>query len=351
MAILWDRGGYAVESWRLYRVDRRTWADSTLVGRVNSVSVTRSSDESDRTIERGDLSIDKAVSASFEEGYYRVSMIASQGGAAERVDVATLLCTSVSEDINRGMSDAKVTGRSVLYPASTKSMPVGSYAPAGIDGALWAADVLRDAINAPINVLGGFTLDDHVVFDTGTNVLEAAWLVLEAGGHILQIDGRGVVTVLPKPVDPSLDLDHAHARLLQPQMGKELDWSEVPNAYTAIDGDSIETVVNDLIGSNTSVSARGWRHDVTDSSPVKVNGETLHAYCERRLEEESMAEDSRSYTREWWPDVLPGDIVRGSISSIGMVGDFRVKSQQLTCGNGITLQETSAMEVYSWTRT
>lgn len=349
--VRWERGGYEVESWRLYRVDRRTWADAGLVSRVNSVTVNRSYGDEDRTIERGDLSLDKSVRESFDEGYYRVAMTARQGGASDRVDVATLLCSSVSEDVNRGVSDAKVTGRSVLFPASTADMTIGAYAPAGVDGAQWAAGMLRSAINAPVIVTGSFTLDDHVVFDTGTKVLDAVWKVLEAGGFILQIDGRGRVYVTQKPTKPSLDLDLAHARLLQPAVGIELDFSEVPNAYTAIDGDQIETVINDLVGSPTSIPARGWRYDMTDTSPVRVNGETLHAYCGRMLEERSTVLDARNYTREWWPDVLPGNVVRGSIASIGMVGDFRVMSQQIACGVGITVQERSAMEVRAWQRT
>lgn len=350
MAIRWERGGYEVESWRLYRVDRRTWADGNMVERVKDVTVSRDIDGSERTIERGELTVDQSVADEFAEGYYRLVMVARQGGVIERVDVATLLCVGTSKVTNRGVAGVRLVGRSVLYPASRDTLPVGSYAPKGVNGAEWAADALRSSINAPVVVSGGFTLDDHVVFESGTKVLAGVWQVLDAGNHIIQIDGRGVVHIVAQPTHVKLNLDIAHARLLMPEVTHELDWSEVPNSYTATDGSATATAVNDLIGSPTSIAERGWVSDMYDSSPVRVNGETLYAYCERRLEEESKVDDAKSYTREWWPDVLPGDIVRGSVSSIGMVGDFRVRSQQLACGNGIVVQERSAREVYAWTR-
>lgn len=347
MSIAWDGGGYDVLSWRVFRVDPATWADGDQLPGVTSASVSRSAEG---TIENGEIAVDRTVSDPFEEGYYRIAMTASQGGATERVDVATLLCVATSDVVNRGVSAASVTGRSVLHPASSKRLPTGSYAPKGVDGAQWAADMLRDAINAPVEVSGSFTLDDHVVFDAGTSVLDAVWAVLDAGNHVLQIAGDGTVTVLPKPNEPSLDLDLAHARLLQPGVTRELDWSEVPNRYFAVDNGTVEVAVNDLPESATSTVSRGWLSDVVDESPTRVDGETLHAYAERKLEELSTVRDARTYVREWWPGVHPFSVIRGSLTSVGIEGDFRVESQQVTCGRGVTVEEMAAREVRSWTR-
>lgn len=347
MSISWDGGGYDVAAWRVFRVDPVTWADGEQVHGMVGASVSRSAEG---TIENGEMTVDRAVADSFSEGYYRIAMTASQGGQAERVDVATLLCVSTSDTVNRGLSVASVTGRSVLHPASTKRLSTGSYAPRGVDGARYCADMLSDAINAPVVVSGGFTLDDHVVFDVGTSVLDAVWLVLEAGNHVMQIAGDGTVTILPRPTEPSLDLDLAHARLLQPGVTRELDWSDVPNRYFAVDNGTVEVAVNDLPTSATSTVARGWLSDVVDESPTRVDGETLHAYAERRLEEMSMVKDTRTYTREYWPGVHPFSVMRGSLTSVGMEGDFRVESQQITCGRGIVVEEMAAREVHSWTR-
>ena len=350
MPIAWERGGYTVLSWRVFRVDPITWADSALVAKVSGLTVARDGSDSSPTIERGSFTVDRAVGESIEEGYYRIAMTAEQGGAAERVDVVTLLCASTRDTTDRAMAAVEVEGRSVLYPASVARMDVGSYAPMGANGAEWAARMLRGCVNAPVTVTGGFTLDDHVVFDVGTSVLDAVWLVLRAGNHLLRILGDGTIVVAALPTEPTLPLDLAHARLLRPGIERTLDLSAVPNRYIAVDGSRRAMAVNSDPESETSTVRRGWRSDVVDTSPVRVNGETLESYCSRRLEEESTVDDARGYTREWWPGVLPGDLARGTLRGCGMEGDFRVRSQQLACGAGITVEEESVREVRTWQR-
>lgn len=349
--VTWDGGGYSVLSWRVFRVNVDTWADGPLLTRVNSASVSRDVSDTPTTIERGSMSVDMAVADSFEEGYYRIVMTASQGGSTERVDVATLLFTSVSSTVSRGVSEAQLSGRSVLYPASVTRLAAGSYAPKGVDGAAFCKELLDGCINAPVLNEGSFTLDDHVVFDMGASVLDCVWMVLDAGNHVLQIGGDGIVHVRPKPTAPSLVLDTAHARLLHPESGHDLDYSEVPNRYIAVMDNATATAVNSDPTSVTSTVYRGWTSDIVDQSPVRTDGETLAAYAARRLEEESMVTDERTYTREWWPDVMPFSLVYGSLSSVGIEGDFRVVSQQLTCGSGIVVEERASREVYAWRRT
>lgn len=341
--------GYSA-TWRVYRVDRRTWADAGLLGGVSEVSIERTCDEDAPLLERGSMTMDANVGAAFEEGYYRVVMTATQGSESRRVDVATLLCCSVSGDANRNVDVREVLGRSVLYPASTTDLEVGSYAPAGVDGVAFCADLLRSCINAPVVTQGRFTLDEHHVFDNGTKVLAAVWEVLDAGGYVLQIAGDGTVSIMPKPTEPDLLLDRAHARLLHPGVHHELDYSEVPNRYIASDGTDEAVAVNDDPASVTSTVTRGWVHDVRDDSPTRVNGETLQAYAERRLEEESMVYDARTYGREWWPGVVPFSLVRGSMASVELDGDMRVVTQSLSCGRGITVEEQSRRETYTWRR-
>lgn len=345
----WSSGYRA--NWRVYRVDRRTWADSALVGGVSEVSVERTCDEDAPLLERGSISVDAEVGAGFDEGYYRVVMTATQGDESQRVDVVTLLCCSVEGDVNRNVDMREVLGRSVLYPASKTDLETGSYVPAGVDCVKYCADMLRACVNAPVTTTGSFTLDEHTVFDSGTKVLDAVWKVLDAGGYVLRIAGDGTVSIGPKPTDPDLLLDRAHARLLHPGIRHEIDYSDVPNRYIAVEGDDEAVAVNDDPTSVTSTVRRGWTHDFRDTSPTRVNGETLTAYAQRRLEEKSMVYDVRTYTREWWPNVHPFSIVRGSMASVELDGDLRVVSQTLTCGLGITVEEQARREAYTWRRT
>lgn len=341
--------GYS-SSWRLFRVDPATWADAEQVSGVTSVRIERDGSGDAPTIERGSLEFDMGVGETLATGYYRLVLTASQGGAVERVDVATLLCESGTGDADRGVVPMVVTGRSVLHPASVAHLTAGSYAPMGYDGAQYAAELLRGSINAPVHVAGGasFTLDQHVVMDAGCSVLEAAWLVLKAGNRVLAIDGRGEVTVMAMPTVPALTLDHAHARLMHTGVTQGVDLSDVPNRFVAVDGNQVATATNDEPASPVSTVSRGFVSDVFDKSPKRVNGETLDAYAARRLSELSTVTETREYSREWWPDVTPFSLVRGSLASVGLDGDMRVMRQSLTCGKGIVVEEGANREVSTW---
>ena len=88
--------------------------------------------------------------------------------------------------------------------------------------------------------------------------------------------------------------------------------------------------------------------DEVDESPTPVNGESLEAYAVRRLEEMSILENERSYTREYTPGVYLYDIVRGSIP--GLEGDMWVKDQTVNCGKGITVEEKAVRKEALWRR-
>lgn len=335
--------GYSCE-WRLYRVNPDTWADAELVSGFRSASVERDVTGDAPLVDAGSIELDGSV----PDGYYRIAMTATQGSLSERVDVATLLCCSTSGTAERGSDGVELVGRSVLWPASTRLLTRGSYAPAGVDGAQFAAQMIRECCKAPVTASGSFTLDQHIVFDLGASYLEAVWSVLNAANWCMRMDGRGQVEILPKPTEPSLVLSNASAALLQPGIDHTLDTGDVPNRYTAIEDGSVAQAVNDDLASSTSYQSRGYWVDVVDDSPERVDGETLTAYATRRLREESTLLDERTYTRELYPGVLPFDIVRCSIPSVTLDGDMRVRSQSLECGHGIVVTEKSAKEVTTW---
>ena len=341
MAIDWSRP--YTSDWRVFRVNPSTWADADALPGALSAEITRDMGGDAPEVDSGTL---KLEAATFEPGYLRIAMTAVQGGEAERVDVATLLCEGASSEVDHG-SVLEITGRSVLHPAAVTVVLAGEHVPRGGDGAQHAARLLRACVHAPVEVYGGFTLDEAYDFEFGTSHLEAAWQVLDAGGYIIQIDGAGRVAIRPKPTNPALTLDRAGTRLLMPGVKRELDYSDVPNRFTALERGEMATAVNET-GSPASRDARGYWHDETDDAPKRVNGETLAAYAARRLEELSIVPDERTYTREWWPGVLPGSVVRGSME--GLSGDMRVESQEIECSHGLTVQETASREVHAWAR-
>ena len=336
-----DYGQSYTASWRVYRVNRQTWADAEQVNNVDSVSVTRTANGN--MLQSGSIDI----TGELESDYYRIVMNAEQNGEVERVDVATLLFQIKNGETNYGTTTSDVNGYSVLYPASATSVQTGAYAPAGIDGAQYAAQLLRGAINAPVQVDGSFTLNEHVVHDIGSCVLDAAWSVLDAGEFIMQIDGRGVVHIRPKPTEPSLILNSSNMNLVTSGINFTTDISKLPNRYVIVDGNNITTAVNDDPNSEISTVSRGFFVDLVDESPTPINGETYGSYARRMLKQSSIMNDERQYTREFAPNVYEYSIVSASID--GLQGNLRVKSQTIECGNGMTVNEKASREVELWT--
>lgn len=330
-------------TWRVFRVNRQTWADAERIDNVDSVNITRTADGA--LLESGSLS----VTGQFEPDYYRIVMTAEQGGEVERVDVATLLFDVNGGTFDYGTQTQEADGYSVLYPASTTSVVAGEYAPAGINGARYAADLLASVINAPVEVEGSFTLNDHIVHEIGKPVLDAVWAVLNAGGFVIQIDGRGIVHIRPKPTEPALVLDTRQMQILSNGIDFATDISEIPNRYIVLDDTNRTFAVNNDPDSSVSTVSRGYFVDYVDESPTPVNGETYSAYAQRRLEEMSVMTDERSYSREYADGVYLYSIIRASID--GLEGDLRVQSQTIECGNGITVEEKAIREVSLWQRT
>lgn len=351
MAVDWTRG-YSC-TWRLMEVDPGTWTDSERLYGVSSAQVERDGSGDAPELESASVEIDAPVAEEFRERYLRLVMIAEQGNSTERVDLCTMLFSSASGKCDMGVRTHSLTGRSVLFPAATAKtwIAYGPYVPKGADGAEEVASMLAACISAPVTVEGSFTLEDAYVFDRDESVLASAWAVLRAGNYGMRVNGRGEVEVGPIRTVPALVLDSSLARLLMPGISHEIDMSSVPNRYTAVDGDLVVTVVNDDPASPTSTVSRGFAIDVTDEGPTRESGESLDAYAERRLSEESVITDSREWNREWWPDVLPGDIVRAAIPNYGCSGDYRVVQQSITCGTGATVSEKVEGEVVTWPTT
>ena len=342
----WGKSYNAV--WRVFKVNESTWADAEQVGGIDSISITRSCSGDAPMLESGTMTL----TGDFESGYYRIVMNATQDVTTERVDVATLLCESRKSTRNYGVSQPNVSCNSVLYPAYTQVMLDGAYIAAGADVAQFVAELLRNCIKAPVEVEGGFTISSFYWFDFGIRILEAAWEALNIGGYVIQIDGRGVVHIRPRPSTVALDLDGANASLLGTSVLSEFDTSDVPNRYIAKSDETVAIAVNDNPESPVSTVSRGYIYDEVDESPATVNDETLPMYARRKLEELSTnIAETRSYTREYWPDVYPFDLVKASPATVGIIGNLRVVNQSLTCSQGITISEQAAREVNLWQAT
>lgn len=324
-------------------VDPQTWTSGAPLEGLVSASVERDCTDEYPLLEAGSVELDMGVWDEFPEGWYRIEMLAEQGGAVERHAVATLLMASSQSNMDHRLQTAHVEGQSVLKPAADRLMLVGTYAPKGCDGAQYAASLLRECTPAPVVVEGSFTLDEHAVFGVGVSYAQAAWTVLKAADWCMQVDGDGTIRICPKPTEASMTLETQGRALMLPGAEKSADLSEVPNRYFAVDGEEVGQAVNDQ-GTATSVSVRGRYVDHIDESPVKVNGETMTQYARRKLQELSTVTTEFSYTREFAPGVTCFDVLAGRVEEFGMEGAFRVLRQSLTCSHGITVDETLGRE-------
>lgn len=351
MSIDWTRGYSA--TWRLYEVNRDTWADGERISGVTSASIERTDDGDAPELESSALSVDRPVGEEFRERVLRLAMIAEQDGAIERVDVCTQWYSSASGNTAMGNHARELNGRSVLHTAAkaTTALVYGAYVPAGADGAAEVARMLQAGGVNQVNVVGSFIMDEPYVFERSEVVLTSAWAILKAGGFRMRIDGRGVVTVLPRAEmggDAALSLSDDLVRLVMPSIDDELSMDDVHNRYIAEDKNDTAIAVNDDSASPTSVATRGYYHDLYDTSVTRVNGESLEAYAIRKLAEDSIVRDARQWRREWWPDVYPGDLIRASMRRHGVQGEFRCRRQSLECGAGIVVTERVEREIVTW---
>ena len=271
MALDWSQG--YVSSWRVERIDPRTWSPCGTLYGVESIEVERDGTDEAPLLETAAMTVTSAALDEFEPGWHRITMEAVQGMASEAVPVATVWLDADSGTYDKGYREDKLVGRSVLYQAAGDNAVLGdgAFAPKGADGARWCADALGAFIDAPVSTAGGFELERAYVFDLDDSVLQSCWALLKAYGWCMQVDGRGEVLIMPLPDKPALVLDRDGAATLQPAV-----------AYK--DG-------------------------------------------------------TRTYKREYAPNVHPFDIVRGMLPERGLDGDYRVLTQKLTCSRGIIVEE------------
>lgn len=316
---------------RVCKVDQDTWLPGGVVSGVKSASVMSSVNDNTPLLQSGSIETTGVI----DEGYYRIEMV------AESVEpVATLLFKTDGKDFDYGVWDGSVSGRSVLAPASERKVPKGTFVPAGADGAAWCRRTLHEVIHAPIEVHGSFSVAEDVVIDLGASRLDAVWQVLDVGGWCMQIDGWGCVHILEIPTQPKLRLTKDNQDLFLPQIGSTLDTFEVPNVVIVYEGRERVEVANDDPASATSTVSRGRRIEHVESDPQRKQGETLRGYAVRRLAELSDVYESIAVKREWVPEIMPYDIIEGTIPACGLDGTFRVLEMNPEMKRGILLAET-----------
>ena len=345
---VWDRS--YMGDWRLCSVDPKTWGDRMEIPGSGKYSITANCSDTVPLLQAATFEVDLGEDDVFEPGWYRVEMRADDGYERnDRVYIATLICEKASGNFDYGRHRTKVKGRSVLAPVNDAKMLAGEFITEGADGAEWVYEMIKSHTPAPVSVEGSFTIDSYYVWDANTSYLKAVWQVLDAAGWCILLNGLGEITVCEKPKEPVLTYDNLGKSLFLPGMDYDDDYSEIPNRYYAVEGANRVVAVNDDPDSPTSYTRRGWWKDEVDYDVIRVNGETLQDYAERKLEEKSTVVKTHSYTREYVEGVVPFTIVRANDGD-KVQGDLRVISQQFQTEHGLSVSEEAGMEVKLWQR-
>ena len=273
------------------------------------------------------------------ETWIRVWLDVRQGdsGAHEAVFTGLMSTPSVSWDGKRKSCAAECY--SVLKPAEDVLLPKGWYAPAGFQGAMLAADLLRVG-PAPVEYADNSpTLTAHIVAENNESNLSMARKILVAIGWRIRISGNGAIAIRPYTDEPVVTLDELTNDCLEMEITDTMDMFSCPNVFRATAGNMMAIARDDSATSRLSTVSRGREVWKAESSCKLNSGESLAEYAQRRLKEEQAPARSVAYKRRYIPNVLPGDAIRVHYPSHDVDGVFRVTTQKIELGYGARTAE------------
>lgn len=171
-------------------VHPKTWDDSAVIGRVESLDVAWDADSD--SIQDGSM---KVVSDE-PDGWLRIYLEADGDGEQVRVPIATMKATTSERAIEGDEYVASVDMDSVLFDASTAELPIGFFCPKGADPVRFVSMMLRDRCASPVEISTSDLRTDHtIVAEQGDTAVTFAKAVLEGTGRRVTVDGYGHVKV------------------------------------------------------------------------------------------------------------------------------------------------------------
>ena len=279
------------------------------------------------------------------ECWIRVYLKARQESTGERVALFTGL-TSVPEHSMDGVRPTyQVECYSVLKPIDDILVPRGYYAPAGADAVALVADLFSVGPAPVVAGADGPSLVESIVAEDDMSRLDVAWLILDAIGWRLRIDGDGTINICPPASVESAIFDTRENDVVELALTDEQDWFSVPNCSRVISGQNyVEWKDEDPDSRASTVSRRANRGGtgeiwVSDSAASIGSNENLAEYAIRILKSQQAPARTISYSRRFRPDVLVTDLVDLRLPKHGITGTFRVTSQKIELGYGCRTSE------------
>ena len=330
------RGGFSA-LYELKKVDPMSFND---MGSFDFVSGTI--DKTDTGLME---SADLAMTENPGECWVRVYLKARQEQSGARVPLFTGLASVPERTLDGVRITYQVECYSVLKPVEDILVQRGYYAPAGADAAQMAAELLKVG-PAPVVVDGeGPSLEEAIVAEDDMTNLDVVWLILNAIGWRLRIEGNGTIHVCGPSTEPVEVFDTEYNDVVEVAMTDSQDWFSVPNCIRVTSGDSYVEYIDDDPESNVSTAARRenrggngqvWMKD--EASSIGAN-ESLGEYAMRILRDNQSPARTVSYSRRFFPDVVVTDMIGLHLPRIGIDGTFRIKSQTIELGYGCRTSE------------
>ena len=283
------------------------------------------------------------------ECWIRVYLNAKQESGGVRVALFTGLTSAPERSLNGVRERYTVECYSVLKPVDDILIARGYYAAAGADAGKLVEDLLSVG-PAPVVVDGESpNLSEAVVAEDSMSRLDVAWLILNAIGWRLRIEGNGTIHICPAASEVSAVFDTDDNDVVELDVTDNQDWFSVPNCIRVTSGDSCVEYKDEDADSSVSMAARkktrGGNGEIwlSDTASAIGDHESLAEYAVRILREKQAPARTINYTRRYRPDVLVSDLVTLRLPSIKIDGRFKINSQSITLGYGCRTAEEVVM--------
>ena len=327
----WNKGYSA--SYVMMEVDPATWRD------VGSVQITGGSVHRELTGKRESADVSCSGYDVNVEQWVRIYLETQQGGDSNRTALFTGLATSPANEFNGNVRSNTLECYSVLKPCEDVAMPLGWYAPAGMQG----GELIRQLLSvspAPVTVEADSPrLAEPIIAEANETNLSMIDKILTAIDWRLRIAGDGGISVEQKPLDPAASFDPIDNDAIETQVTVSADWYSCPNVYRATAGDVTGIARDEDPESPFSIQNRGREVWMTESGVNLACNENIAGYAQRKLKEAQQVKQSASYTRRYMPDVIPGDLVRMQYPTQGLSGVYAVQAQTISLGYGASTEE------------
>ena len=273
------------------------------------------------------------------EAWIRIWLDARQEGSGERSAIFTGLLQIPETEWEGTTNSRKAECYSVLKPADDVLLPRGWYAPAGMNGAQIAAELLSVGPAPVVYDENAPSLTSSIVAEDDDSNLSMAQKIIETIGQRIRISGDGRIRITAPAAEPSAAVDSIDNDIVEAKITYTRDWYSCPNVLRITSGDLTVVVRDEDPDSPLSTAARG-REIWAEERDCKLNdGEGITEYGIRRLKELQAPAKKIKYVRRYLPDIVVGDMIRVHYPAQGIEGNYLIKKQSIELGYSGRLSE------------